>query len=271
MKTIRHFMVLFLGLLLGATACNNDYDLPPLEIPTATLTPNTSILELKTIFQGNVDTIGKNAEGEDYIISGVVVGNDVSGNIYKSLMIQDETAAITISVNGTGLYTTYRLGQKVVLNCTGLYIGKYAKLQQLGYPATGKDEMTFMPLAAFQQNVELSGLPDAQFDTLVVTISELGTTTNDLLYYQSRLVELKDVFFQQGGKATFANTSSAASRYIQDASGKTLVVRNSNYSDFATDTLPSGTGNVVGILSYFNNAYQLLLRERSDVYDFTGN
>ncbi|MEG1617429.1 MAG: DUF5689 domain-containing protein [Bacteroidales bacterium] len=269
MKAIKYLATLFTASTLIMGGCNDDYDVPPLDIPESSIDANTTILDLKTAFQANLDTITLRPDGEDYIIKGTVIGNDVSGNIYKNLIIQDATAALTIAINSSGLYTNYRVGQELVINCTGLYIGKYAKLQQMGYPASGgKQETTFMPLAAFEKATQLNGLPGNNFDTLQVTIASLPTTNAGLMQYQSQLVEFKDVTFEGGGTLTFANASSSATRYIVDADGNKLAVRNSNFSDFATDTLPAGKGNVIGILSYFNS-YQLLLRSRSDVYGFT--
>lgn len=269
MKTINLFAILMIAASFLMPSCDQNYDVPPMEIPVATLTPNTTILDLKNTFNGNLDTIGTKSDGEDYIIKGVVIGNDISGNIYKSLMVQDESAAITISINSSGLYTTYRLGQELVINCTGLYLGKYANLQQLGYPASNGKETTFMPIAAFQQAAQLNGLPDARIDTIPIDLATLPKSGDGLTYYQSQLIELKDVYFKDGGKQPFAPTTGSASRTLLDQAGNTIIVRNSNYSDFANDTLPAGNVNVVGILSYFNNAYQILLRMRSDVTEYT--
>jgi len=44
-----------------------------------------------------------------------------------------------------------------------------------------------------------------------------------------------------------------------------MDVRNSGYSNFYTDILPEGTGSVRGILSYYGDSYQLILRDRNDV------
>lgn len=64
-------------------------------------------------------------------------------------MIQDETAALAISVNSTGMYTKYAPGQEVVIDLTDMYIGKYNGTQQLGYPLFYEKnqvwEATFMP------------------------------------------------------------------------------------------------------------------------------
>ena len=60
----------------------------------------------------------------DVVIEGYVVSSDKSGNIYKSISIQDKyenpTAAIKIAVDQTDLYTKYNVGRKVYVNLKGL-------------------------------------------------------------------------------------------------------------------------------------------------------
>ncbi|MGN1238236.1 MAG: DUF5689 domain-containing protein, partial [Muribaculaceae bacterium] len=196
-----------------------------------------------------------------------------SGNIYNNLVIQDESAAITISINGNSLYTTYRIGQEVVLPVTGLFIGKYNTLQQLGYPDYSDTygwQATFLPLAMFQEKVELNGLPNAaKIDTISVKMAELPTTPDGIRKMQSQLVRFDEVsFVEADGKTTFSESESSTSRNIKDDQGNTIIVRNSNYANFKSDILPLGVGSVVGILSYYSGAWQLLLRDVDDCIGF---
>lgn len=46
------------------------------------------------------------------IIEGVIVGDDESGNIYKSLYINDGTRTLYVGINVTGLTLTCRLDRK---------------------------------------------------------------------------------------------------------------------------------------------------------------
>ena len=43
--------------------------------------------------------------------------DDESGNIYKQLVVGDETGAIIVGVNNSGLYAFCPVGQKVVIRC----------------------------------------------------------------------------------------------------------------------------------------------------------
>ena len=281
---MRHFKLYFtLMLLLAATgivSCSDDFDSPPIVIPTSYHIDqvNTTILELKEAYWSDdknyIDTIGLTESGDTVVICGRVISSDETGNIYKSLVIQDETAALAMSINGTSLSDTYRVGQEIVLPLTGMFIGKYNNLQQLGYPeysSTYGWEATFLPLAMFQEIVELNGLPDAtQIDTLTIKISELSTTAAGLREMQSQLVRIDNVFFQEAdGTTTFSEEDSSTSRYIEDESGNTMIVRNSCYASFQADVLPEGTGSVVGILSYYSSSWQLLLRDTDDLIGFS--
>ncbi|MDE5980237.1 MAG: hypothetical protein K2G84_09435, partial [Muribaculaceae bacterium] len=124
--------ILYIASLLiaavGFSACDDDKAMPPMwepgsdkEIPAA----NTTILELKEAFNDPATysynkLIGDKEDGSHYIIQGKVVSCDLAGNIYKNLMIEDETAGLTIAVNQTKLYQNYKPGQMLTIDCTGL-------------------------------------------------------------------------------------------------------------------------------------------------------
>lgn len=261
--------------------CSDDFDRPPMDIPVAKDKPNMTILDLKTKYWNDaknyIDTIGLTESGEKAVIHGRVVSSDATGNIYKTLVIQDETAAISISINSNSLYTTYRVGQEIVMPVTDLFIGKYNTLQQLGYPqwyAQGNAwEATFMSLELFQKHAELNGLPEPEkVDTVVTTIPELPTTPEGLRKMQSQLVRINNIsFVDANGTTPYSNSDASTTRNIQDANKNTLAVRNSNYATFRAEALPVGVGSVVGILSYYNGSWQLLLRSTSDCIGFSND
>ena len=82
-----------------------------------TMTPNTTIAELKALYKNAPVKIDK-----DILIGGQVVSEDRSGNIYKSLYIQDATGGIELKIGKNALYNDYKLGQWVYVKCSGLTI-----------------------------------------------------------------------------------------------------------------------------------------------------
>ena len=264
-------------ILAGMTACQDDFDNPPLRVPEATLTPNTTILDVKTKYWDDatnyIDTIKLTESGEHVVIAGRVISSDATGNIYKNLVIQDESAAIAMSINANSLYNDYRLGQEIIIDLTDMYIGKYNGLQQLGFPEYSDMygwEATFMPPEFFYAHSQLNGLPEPEkMDTITVKLSELPSNPEGLRKWQSQLVRINNVSFTGGGSLPFSEEDASTNRTLTDSHGNSIIVRNSNYASFYNQTLPAGNGDVVGILSYYGTSgWQILLRFASDCMNF---
>ncbi len=271
--------------LAGSSAlssCSEDLDYPPLGYPTSDLKANMTILELKDKYwQPNTDNyctlVEQNELGEDIVISGRVIGNDITGNIYQQLIIQDETAAVTISVTKSDIYKSFPVGEEVFVKMTGLYVGKYANLFQIGAAGTrtdGSPTTNRMDEKTFDAHVERNGAPEPDkihtFEFSIAQIQGMKNNVSDQQKYQSQLVEIKDVSFVGGGSETWATQgSSGDNRYLQSASGQQLLVRNSGKSNFCTEKLPAGTGTVVGVLQWFSNDWQFVFRTNADCYGFT--
>ncbi len=285
MKSLKKYIpsVALAAVAMGLWSCQDDFDAPVVEAPVADLTPNMSIFELKKMYWDDavnyIDTIGvENGVPDDksYVISGRVVSSDEAGNVFKSLVIDDGTAALALSVNSYNLYLKYRIGQEIVIDLKGMYIGKYNGLVQLGMPewyANGNAwEATFMAPEYFERHVRANGFPDAsKIDTLEINyFSDLPSTPDGLCRYQSRLVKFNNVFFQNGGKEQFSTYhSSGVNQNIVDVNGNTLPVRTSGYSNFWNKVLHDGNGDVVCILSYYGTTgWQLMLNDYAGCMNF---
>lgn len=264
------------------TGCQAEMDTPALQDPKSPIEPTISILELKNKFDNQTIQLGEMENGEHYIIHGRVVSSDASGNIYKSLVIQDETAALAFSLNQGSLYNEYRLGQEMVVDLTGLWLGYYNGLQQVGWldePYNGVDQLGFMAIDYWFASSHYNGLPNPNFKyvnfgdsypseegycIMFNNFDELSQ--GSLTELQSQLVEFKNVHFKiTEGEETYAPYQESVNRTLVDANGQELTVRNSGYSNFYNQLLPEGNGKVRGILSYYGDAWQLLLRDVSDV------
>jgi hypothetical protein len=263
------------GILLTAliiavlTGCvQKDFDQPPINIPYVDFTSNFTIKELKAAFVP--DTLNNSCmmiKG-DTIIQGIIVANDESGNIYKTLYIQDNSGGLQIGIDQTNLYSEFKLGQKLYIKCQGLFLGTYGGVIQLGYPYNGS--IGRMPSSLIAGHIYKDSLPGP-----VPTPAILDFTAN-LEDKISTLVEVDDISFPGAlDGLAFCDQGVTTNRDIADALGNVIkinnsnfILRTSNYASFAYDPLPSGTGRLIGILSAFNSQYQMYLRDTSDLVGF---
>ena len=269
MKRFNFYLSLML-LLVFTAACSDEFDQPPMVIPTAEHTPNMTIAEFKAKHwqddRNYIDTIK-----DDEVIHGWITSSDEEGNIYKQLYISDGTAGLTVSIDQSSIYTKYRIGQEVVIPMKGYFIGKFNGLLCLGVPywysAQGVWESNRMPMEMWDAMAEINGLPDvSKVDTTVIELSEIkGSDKATLLKYMSRLVRINGVTFTDGGKP-FSAAENSTDREIKDEAGNTIVVSNSNYASFRANLLPESTVDIVGQLSYTaSKGFFLLLRDENDV------
>lgn len=271
---------------VGFSSCQDHFDEPnPNDAPTATLTANTSIAEVKTMFWDESNNycqqVGTKDNGDHIIVSGRVVSSDFAGNCFKYIVLQDETGALNFSINSYNLYLNYRRGQEMVIDLTGLYVGKYRGLFQVGFPSFNSsingDETSFMAPEFFRRNAELNGWPNlATVDTITVNnFSELGTTPAELQKWQSQLVRFNNVEFVPNAETPTLSTyhSSGVTQQIKDAAGNTLDIRTSGYANFWNNLLPEGRGDVVALLGYYINlansgGWQLTLIDAASLMNF---
>lgn len=249
-------LILGLAILFSLGSCvKGEFDTPPVFIPKFEGTANKTIAELKATYLGVLDSIK-----EDLIIQGIVVGNDESGNIYKKLIIQDATGGIELNLDRTSMYTEFKLGQRVFVKCKGMFLGDYNGLIQLGGKFNGS--IGRLPDAMINQHLFRDSLPGTVPTPVKIVVGA------DNKQYISTLVKLENVSFTEAGQVWATQDVSATNRTLKDQSGKTLVVRTSQYANFAGLKVPSGNGTVYGLLSIFGTTWQLTIRDTSDLVGF---
>ena len=75
---------------------------------------------------------------EDITVEGVVTGNDLYGEFYKTLVVEDTSGGISIAVDATELYVDYPVGTAVTIHCNGLFLCDYGGKVMLGTRPTGE-------------------------------------------------------------------------------------------------------------------------------------
>lgn len=262
MKEGLKLLALAAATLVAVSSCADlKYDAPLLTEPKVEgLTPNVTIAELKSEYASVPDREAQEIE-YDYVLRAVVTANDISGNIYKNVYVEDNTGGIAISIDQNNLSGIYSVGQEIYIDLHGLAISMYGGQPSIGYAGTNANRI---PYEVAEEKIRLSGWPDEeQVSPLPVKLSQLS---DDLI---GRLVRIDNVIFEEAGEI-FAPAEKTVNRAITDASGGSIIVRNSGYADFAADKMPKGVGTLIGVLSKFGNDYQLFLRSREDVIGFTG-
>lgn len=284
---------------LGLTSCmDDDWKAPSGDTPAYgnnTLQEKNvvSIAELKEKYGITKDMINDTVRIDDGIqIKGVVTGNDAEGNIYNEIALQDETGGILVCIAQGGLCGQMQVGQEVLIDLGGLYIGAYRSQPQIGVPYTSTSssgaKSTYpsrIARAEWQTRFKLIGKPDAtklvakEFD-----YESLKGNETELYKYAGCLVKATGVGFAKAdGKTTYAPKSEGASTgygvmraFKNMSTGKDYTtnefgVRTSCYSDFAAEKLPEGKLTVTGILTCYKSqtkykaTAQILMRQQSDV------
>ncbi len=257
MKLTKILMMGTVLLYLAAfTSCVKDeVDEPPVNGSDPVLIVNKSIAGLKSIYNGTIMRIDSN-----WVIKGVVIGDDHSGNFYKSIVIQDETGAINIQIDQSSFYTSYKVGRNVFVNCRGLFIGDYNGLIQLGgYNDNGS--VGRIPSSLVSRHL-IGGMWNQPYATKVVyNFDSLNMNTD-----QNKLVRLVGVHFATPCM-TWADVAfeTSGNRDLLDAYGNTVIVRTSNFATFASQLIPGSIGDVIGVFQIYNNDKQLVIRELTDV------
>ena len=265
----------------GFSACQDHFDNPEVLVPVADIKPNTTIEELKTLFWNDSTNychqIGVKENGDHYIIAGRVTSSDYDGNIFKTLYIQDETAPLSMSINQYNLYLDHRIGQELVMDLTGMYIGKYNGMMQLGAPSWFERDQcittSFMAPELFNRHTQLNGLPDlSKVDTvLVADFSQLGSSKEELIKWQGQLVRFNNAKFANAGNGTLVDEyHSSGYNQSLNVNGGSIDVRTSGYAKFWNMPVPAGNCDVVGMLGYFNG-WQLVLNDAAGIMEATVN
>lgn len=268
-NTIVIILIALAGSLAIIPGCvKQKFDVPPINVPDPGLVANTTIDSLRKNFVP--DTIGMMTIKTDIIIEGIVGGDDESGNIYKSLYLQDNTAGISISLDQYDLYTSYPVGQKLFIKCKGLYLGQYGTAIQIGYPYNG--QIGRIPQAMIAEHVFPSGLPGQEPSPIVLNAGHLSTSL--LNKYLSMLIQVNSVKFPDAGQPFVKTNESYTSRNVADSSGTLtnplLILYTSKYADFHATLLPTGVGTLKGILTIYNGKYEVLVRDSTDLINFSG-
>ena len=281
MKTLKYIKLTLAAAIMGltVTSCMDDDwndptgDTAPYGNNDLQETNVVTIAELKDMYSYALQEQTDTAKiKEDIQIKARVTGNDVGGNIYNQIAVDDGTGGILICINRGGLWGYLPVGQEILVSLKDLYIGTYGGNQpQIGTPYTNNSGYTSpsrMNHTLWLEHVKLIGTADpAAVTPIEFDMSKIG----DDEYMEEnagRLMTVKGVTLPQAnGKRTFApekeaTSGNAVNRSVNNSTK--LVVRTSTYADFAGTVMPEGKLDITGVFTRYRDTWQILMRQEGD-------
>ena len=238
----RVFNAFLLLALVGTlfTACKKEYPQPPIQdLPIGKVYTISEILALEpgTVFN------------EDASVYGIITADEVSGNLYKAAFMQDRATGAAIELYLDAV-SGVRIGDSVRIYLKDVTYAMYNNLPQLS-------------------NFEADGHIIILANNKPITPAKATIAEINQGKYLAGLVRLENVRFTE--QNTFADPTTYGNRTLADPTdySQTVIVRTSNYANFANDSLPQGTGNLTAIATVYNSTWQLLLRSASEL-EFDG-
>jgi hypothetical protein len=253
-------LIVLTGIVFIWGCVKEKFKAPAFIIPHSPVQSNTTIRQLKKMynFSGTPVQIQTNV-----IIEGVVVADDQSGNYYEEVVMQDTSSGIEVLLNQSDLYTQYRIGQRLFIKCQGLYLGNYGGAAQLGINSGGA--IGKIPPIYFNDYLFPDSLPGIPPAPKVLTIPALDSSNIDML------VQFNSVHFPNTavGQIFAPQTANSTSQILYDNSSNLVTVYTSKYANFSADTIPSGKGKAVGILTNYKG-WEIYLRTINDLVPGSG-
>lgn len=279
MKSLKIFM---LALVCGlfASCMDKDWDSPladdsaPVGNNAIQETNVVSIKEFKDKYASTISASGCQLINEDIQIKARVVGNDIESNIYQQLFVDDGTAGMCIAVSSSSINKELGVGQEILVDLKGLYIGAYRLQPQIGGLYNGG--IGRMSSKTWEQHFKAIGQPDAskvqpiEFDVNAYTALDAAGKEAYMAANCGRLMTIKNATIDQSGTKVYAPTDGSVSltnncvnRKINGKSN--IVLRTSIYADFKNNPLPEANVNITGVFTRFTNTWQVLMRKATDV------
>lgn len=270
MKTKNIFKIAMLAILtfaLNSCVEDNDYSTPTIEITDPGLTVTNSISSVRDLYTGSVVNFSNIGDG-NLIIEGYVVSSDESGNIYKTISIQDKpenpTAAIQLAVDATDTYTFYEIGRKVYVKLNGLGMNENNGVLEIGQ----------------LDGTNVERIASTDYKNVIVRSTEVATIVPKVMESISdldddsvgMLIQLNDMQVVTKNQ-TFADAVNQYSRNVDFkscADDATIIMRNSGFATFAGQSIPEGKGSIISVLGKYISDFQLYIRDTEDL-SLTGN
>lgn len=286
---MKKILLTILAGVLTLTSCQNDFDPPQTQAGQFTATglpePNTSIHEVRSQYAATIAGNSYQKVKNNMVFDGIVVANDISGNIYQFIYLQDinedgtsntDEGGIAVGIKGIGcLYTIFPVGQRVRINLKDLYVGGYGASPRIGMPyinTNGTMRLGPMTLPFLASNIELVGKPDPM-NVLAREVSgaELNSEVNvakwSPMLVVMRHAEISDAGWPYAHWETGGDTYSEYHDITIENTKVRQLLNTSTSATFAGDTIRSGKKTIFGLLNRYSSSPQLSIRSIEDIVE----
>ena len=266
MKNLK--LVITTAVLTTLLSCVNgdNYGTPDLSNDCVTIAKTKEVADITNISTATTVryTTGENT---DYI-EAYVTSSDEGGNFYKSIsmMSLDGLKGFSMPVDNYNLYTEFEPGRKVSIKLDkNRYYNKQHGSTILGSSYNGGVGRIS---GVEYKEVILRSCENVNENTIVKNLT-IAAAKND--QYLNTLIEFDAVRFTDaslGNKdydVAWNSIGGATNHEISDQFGNKVIVRVSEFANFASSAVPSFNGKVRGVMTKYNSDYQFMIRTLKDV------
>lgn len=265
MKNLKIVFSTLLVVTLFSCVNSDDYNAPDLSGDCSILTATKTVQEVKA----TATTTAQQYVNDD-IIEAYVTSSDEGGNFYKSISMVsvDGVQGFSIPVDDYNLYTKYEPGRKVYIKLKNKYFANTTNTASFDignlYNATQIGRLSGVEY----EEVIKRGCAKVDESVILNSLSIPAAKNNANI---NKLIELDAVQFadESLGKtyydATLNSLGGATNHIVKDAAGNSIIVRISEFANFAAKSVASGNGKIRGVLTKYGSDYQFMVRTEHDI------
>lgn len=217
---------------------------------------NSSIIALKSKYIGSTTKLV-----ETMTIEGQVVANDIRDEFTYTMIIEDSTGAIEVSLDLDNLAYNFPLGCYVRLVCDDLWLGSRGGTILIGDRPTGDDVVDRIDEDDISTRLYYVEQGEIPYPTFV----EIGELSSSLV---SCYVAIEGVKFLTSYGSTFcardleSGRSVSTTHILESRDGEQIELFVVSTTDYADDLIPSGYGNIYAIVDFYAGSYSLRVIDR---------
>ena len=244
-----------------------------------------SVAELKAKYKKTIESKNGSYEliNEDLQLKCKVVTNDKEGNLSQQLVVTDGEQNIIIGITDDDMWSYLPVGQEIIVQLKGLYIGGYGQNAQIGAPSMKYDDPDEQEKDDYEPTTRIGRMTRytwyEHFVKTDVCTPEIGDKYIDFMNKNmdydadaNKLVEVFGTIAIADGTKKIADpydvtdTSNCVNIIFTMTNGKTVTLRTSTYSDFGSMSIPQGKVRLRGIaVPYKKSSWQIQMRYGSDL------